>query len=191
MKIWVDRLKNEPEPISYAPGAEWWGERFEEDSGGEIRLVEPPVFQASVALKGDEVDLRGGFEATLETECGRCLRRYRLPLQDSFHLGLDPYGESVDLDPEGLQSLAKVGICLGEELDSGWYKGNELELDGFLTELISLALPLQFICSEDCLGLCSQCGIDRSQASCECKMPKPKSPFAVLEALREKETGSS
>lgn len=192
MKIWVDRLSSEPEEITESPGRDWWRSHFEsaEPQDSEFELVEGPVFHLSACSQGQKVDLGGNFDVQLDAQCGRCLKRYRQPLQDSFHLLLEPVAEDSPLDPEGRAALDETGVCLGEELETGWYRGNELELNDFLAELIALSWPLQAVCKDDCPGLCPQCGVDRSETKCECRDPKPESPFAVLEALRDKNTGS-
>ena len=68
----------------------------------------------------------------LDAQCGRCLKRYRHELsQDSFQFASRAHWSREDspLDPEGRAALERTGICLGEELETGWYRGNELELD--------------------------------------------------------------
>lgn len=192
MKISVDGLTATPAAQRYAPGKDWWRPGQPEQAGGaEVEWMSEPIFDLSLARVGQNVDLRGRFEGSIGMPCGRCLKRYRHALQSTFHLILEPLGDQVSLDPEGGESLERDGICLGEELESGWYRGDEIELDSFLSEVIALAWPAQPVCRADCPGLCPQCGVDRSQTSCECEIPKPESPFAVLEALRGGETGSS
>ena len=192
MKIWVDRLSAEPEEITESPGRDWWQAHFEstDSPDAEFELVESPVFHVASCSRGQKVDLKGNFEVELDAQCGRCLRRYRQALQDSFRLLLEPVVENSPLDPEGRAALERTGVCLGEELETGWYRENELELDDFLAELIALSWPLQAVCKDDCPGLCPQCGVDRSKTDCACRDPKPESPFAVLEVLRDKNTGS-
>ena len=192
MKISVSRLTATPVAERYAPGEGWWRERFaaEKAAPGTDWIAEP-VFNISAAQLGRNIHLSGDFEGSIEPQCGRCLKRYRHALQSAFHLILAPLSDQVPLDPEGGESLERDGICLGEELESGWYRGDELELDSFLSEVIALAWPAQPVCREDCPGLCPQCGVDRSQTRCECEAAKPESPFAVLKALRGPETGSS
>jgi len=192
MKISVDGLTATPAVQRYAPGEDWWRPGFPAESGiDELEWVSEPVFDLSLAKVGQNIELSGHFEGAIRTPCGRCLKRYRHALQSAFHLTLAPLSDQVPVDPEGGESLERDGICLGEELESGWYRGDELELDSFLSEVIALAWPAQPVCREDCPGLCPQCGVDRSQTRCECEVAKPESPFAVLEALRGPETGSS
>lgn len=193
MKISVDQLSNKPEEMTESPGTQWWAAHFgaaEQNEDEAFELAQGPIFELEACSRGKKVDLRGNFKAGLDAQCGRCLKRYRHHLADSFHLVLEPVAEDAPLDPEGRAALERTGICLGEELETGWYRGHELELDDFLAELIALSWPLQAVCEDDCPGLCPQCGVDRSETDCGCEVPKPASPFAVLEALRGKTTGS-
>jgi uncharacterized protein len=98
---------------------------------------------------------------------------------------LEPAGTRVPGDPEAAQALARDGLCVGDELETGWYRGSEVQLDSVCFELISLALPVQPLCREDCAGLCPRCGADRNTTSCDCDaQPRPDSPFAALASLR-------
>ena len=74
--------------------------------------------------------------------------------------------------------------CIGDELEMGWFQGHEIDLSAFLLEIMTLALPLQPLCKEDCHGLCPGCGADRNAGPCDCDEQRPKTPFAVLAALK-------
>jgi uncharacterized protein len=71
------------------------------------------------------------------------------------------------------------------------YRGSVLTLDSFFSEVVACAMPIQPMCREDCVGLCPICGVDRNENRCDCRVEevKLKSPFAVLEKLREGRTG--
>jgi len=123
-------------------------------------------------------------EGEVELACGRCLGRYRQPIREAFRLVLEPAGERVPADPEGAQALADDGLFLSDELESGWFRGTEIRLDRLVRELLSLALPVQPLCREECRGLCPRCGVDRNTVNCECSEERPASPFRVLESLK-------
>jgi uncharacterized protein len=80
-------------------------------------------------------------------------------------------------------------MCLGDEIEAGWFRGNEIELDAYFAELVALGIPVQPLCAEDCRGLCPRCGGSLEASECECdegaQAPGPESPFAVLAALRD------
>lgn len=141
---------------------------------------------------GEDVYLEGFLTGVLELECSRCLGRYASPLRESFRMVLEPARDRVPAEPEAALALTRDGLCLADDVETGWYKGRELDLGPFSLELVALALPVQPLCREDCRGLCPGCGVDRNQTACGCEKPKPASPFAALGALRResKEGGS-
>jgi uncharacterized protein len=100
---------------------------------------------------------------------------------------LEPAGSRVPADPEAAVALARDGLCLGDEFETGWYRGGEVRLDSVCLEVISLALPVKPLCREDCAGLCARCGSDLNPGACGCPEERPKSPFDVLVALRDGE----
>ncbi len=46
----------------------------------------------------------------------------------------------------------------GEDLSSPYLNEDELDLSGWLRDAAALALPVQIVCREACLGLCPVCG---------------------------------
>ena len=185
MKLFVDRIGSTPTSERFEAGEGWWAERARGDAGGFV-MTAAPVFELDAHTMGRDLSLSGHFEAEVEATCSRCLGRYRQPLRDDFRLVLEP-AEDVEMpDPESKEALAQDGLCLGEELEVGWYQGKELKLDRFFDEVVALALPVVPLCSEDCPGLCPVCGADRSKENCDCKPVGSESPFAALAALRTK-----
>lgn len=45
----------------------------------------------------------------------------------------------------------------------------ELDVEALTLEDIYLFLPSKYLCKEDCKGMCSQCGTNLNEKSCECK----------------------
>jgi uncharacterized protein len=191
MKLCLEALADTRESFRHSVGAAWWRRHFGDPGAGEFSLLGEPRVEIQAWMVGEVLHLDGELHGEVGAECGRCLKRYRHALRDSFRLVLEPMGDRRPVDPESLEMLDRYGMCLGEEIEAGWYRGHEIELDGFMAEVISLVIPMQPICSEDCAGLCPVCGVDRSEESCDCEELKPDSPFAVLESLRGRGEGSS
>ena len=58
------------------------------------------------------------------------------------------------------------------------------DLDSLMTEDIFLSLPTKILCSDECKGLCSQCGANLNNGACSCK--KEVDPrLSVLQQLLE------
>jgi len=189
MKILVDRLDDRPRPFHFEAEPVWWREA--QARVPELREVEAASFRVDgeAHRMGQDLYLEGTVEGRFELGCGRCLARYGQPLREPFRLVLEPAGERVPADPEAAAALAHDGLCLGEEIETGWFRGHEIDLGPYLLEVVTLAVPVQPLCREDCRGLCPRCGVDRNHETCRCEEASPSSPFAALRKLREAKTG--
>ena len=63
------------------------------------------------------------------------------------------------------------------------YEHDEVDLAPLVHDAVFLELPLAPVCRDDCRGLCPYCGIDRNEASCDCRAPSD-SRWATLDGLR-------
>jgi hypothetical protein len=166
MKILLDRLSESPTDFRFDAEPAWW--RQAQATLPELEQASPKSFQFEVAAHrmGSDVYLAG----------------------ESFRLILEPAGERVPADPQAAAALMRDGLCLVDELETGWFRGREIDLGAFFLEWITLAVPVQPLCREDCRGLCPRCGADRNVESCGCEEVSPSSPFAVLRGLRGTKT---
>jgi uncharacterized protein len=180
MKLLVDRVKDSPTEHRFEASEAWCA---------ETRAVVPelagrPALELRAHRMGSDLYLEGVVTGDLDLECSRCLARYRVALREPFLLVLEPAGARVPSEPQAARELARLGMCLGDELEMGWYQGPEIDLGGFVRELVALALPVQPLCREQCRGLCPRCGVDLNTERCGCEGERPASPFAALAALR-------
>ncbi|MDO5123439.1 MAG: DUF177 domain-containing protein [Eubacteriales bacterium] len=58
-----------------------------------------------------------------------------------------------------------------------------LELDEVVTSDVLLELPLKFLCSDDCKGLCTKCGKDLNEGECSCDKRVVDPRFEILKQL--------
>lgn len=188
MKISVDHFTETPTEETFALESNEWRAATGASEGSD-GPCETFRFAFTGHRMGIDVYLEGTVTGVVELTCGRCLCRYRQPVREPFRLVLEPAGDRVPADPEGAAALVRDGVFLADELESGWFRGSELDLAAYALELIALVLPVQPVCREDCRGLCPRCGVDRNQESCDCAEARPASPFAVLQGLRDELTG--
>ena len=168
MKILLDRLSESPTHYRFDAEPAWW--RQGQAILPELEQASPESFQFEVAAHrmGSDVYLEGTIRGELALGCSRCLARYCQPLRESFRLILEPAGERVPADPQAAAALARDGLCLVDELETGWFRGREIDLGAFFLEWITLAVPVQPLCREDCRGLCPRCGANLNQGACNC-----------------------
>jgi len=189
MKLIIDRITATPERQEFEADPSFWreaGEAFAEFAEEKAEETAAPMcFELSAYRMGEDLLLEGVAKGALTLECSRCLTRYSEAVEEPFRVILEPAGDRVPAEPEAALALAQNGICLGDELETGWYHGTLIELAAFFRELVVLALPAKPLCREECRGLCPQCGADRNTQTCTCEKVNPTSPFAVLEKLRD------
>ncbi len=183
-KISVERLTPTPRRFDFEGDAAWWARLA--GSGVDLprELADAFRFSLQAHRMGEDLYLEGVAEGELELECSRCTARYRQRLREPFRLVLEPAGERAPADPEAAEALSQYGVCLGDELETAWFRGSEIDLSGFFQELVALSLPVKPLCREDCPGLCGRCGADLAAGPCGCEEKRSASPFAVLAALR-------
>jgi uncharacterized protein len=85
----------------------------------------------------------GQARAELEGECVRCLE----PIRDEVEVRIQElfYYEDQNVDPD-------------EDPEASMLQDDLVGLEPLLRDAVVLALPLQPLCTEDCPGLCVECG---------------------------------
>jgi uncharacterized protein len=134
-------------------------------------------------VDGTTVHVRGRLSANVRVECGRCLERYAVPLDQELDLFYLPRG--VDRPQE--QEEEEVELT-DRDVVVGYYDGDELDLGDVVREQIFLTLPLKRLCRADCRGLCLTCGRNLNLGDCSCPPPEvPEDPrLAPLRKLFDK-----
>lgn len=158
-------------------------ERFEGlvalHQAGEWRFDEP--IRCDLHLKPIDalIHVDGRLSTVVEADCSRCLTPFRMPLNTRCRF---TYTKPPDLE-SGDEPLAEQELT-PEEAGLIPYKGDEIDLTGALQEEIIMALPMRPLCSEDCKGLCAQCGADLNQGDCGCRKTVVNPMFEVLKGMK-------
>jgi uncharacterized protein len=142
------------------------------------------------------VTVTGVLEGTIVRECVRCLKEYEDPLAFSVRAAFIQEPKSAPRHPKRIdprRARAEVTEAEpGEEPDDQYhYQGNQLELAPMLREHVILSAPMQPICSDDCLGLCAQCGKNLNEGPCQCAAEPPIPTFRVVRGMKRKTDESS
>ena len=142
------------------------------------------------------VAVTGVLEGTILRECVRCLNKYEDPLAFSVRAAFIPEPKPAPRHPKRVDTRKTraevVEVDLEEEPDDQYhYQGNQLELASMLREHVILSAPMQPLCSEDCLGLCAQCGKNLNEGPCQCTVEPPIPTFRVVQDTKRKTGGSS
>lgn len=108
---------------------------------------------------GDRVLIDGLAKAKVSLVCSRCLKEFSYPVEPTFRVEYVPAGEVDRGEEQELKS---------DELETGFHKGDEIDIDELLREQILLAIPMKPLCKTSCPGLCPKCGKDLSEGDCNC-----------------------
>jgi uncharacterized protein len=72
-----------------------------------------------------------------------------------------------------------------EKEDDFLIQDEKINLEQAITDVVVLSLPFKPVCSEDCLGLCSECGLNLSQDPNHVHEASIDSRWSELESFRK------
>ena len=127
--------------------------------GDSYRIVAPVELDFDIHKSKDQFRLEGTVRTELELPCSRCLEPFRLPVDSAFDLRYAP---------ESAMATDTDTVVAEEDLETRYYRDDQIDLDGLIREQLYLALPMKPLCRDECLGLCPQCGTNRNAGTCEC-----------------------
>jgi uncharacterized protein len=128
----------------------------------EYRVTAPVDLRMVIHKDHDRFRLVGTVNTELELACSRCLEPFRLPIDRAFDLRYLPAG-AAEPEPDD-----EEGEVEDDDVSITFYRDEQVDLHELLREQFYLALPMKPLCSEDCLGICPQCGTNRNTAACDC-----------------------
>lgn len=84
-----------------------------------------------------------------------------------------PFEKAIEIDAPMLYVIGKLPADIPDDPEISYLPAGTIDIDltNDLRDFIMLALPGQNLCSEDCKGLCSQCGADLNETTCSCLKP--------------------
>ncbi|MFF7476524.1 YceD family protein [Streptomyces sp. NPDC008092] len=95
----------------------------------------------------------GTARAQAEGECVRCLE----PVGQELEADFQELFSYPDADDRG-RVIAEPGDDAEDDEDRFFIEDGLFDLEPVLRDAVVLALPMQPVCQDDCLGLCSECG---------------------------------
>jgi DUF177 domain-containing protein len=139
--------------------------------GLDERFKDEIVAKARLEKSGSQFFLSTNIEAQGSFECDRCLAPFLSRLAPSYRMYYVIEGSTDrNIDPAELQivspSFSVIDLC--EDV----------------RQVVLLSVPLKLLCSEDCRGLCSQCGKNLNTGTCTCTNESVDSRWEQLGKLK-------
>jgi len=149
-----------------------------EGKANDLDIPEPYVdnFNTNVSLNKFDaqiiLDAETGIPANLV--CDRCAREFRLVIKSKFkmvYLFRSNYDSSENVKMEV--------AYLHPDTD-------KIDLDKDIRDYAILAVPMKKLCSEDCKGLCPNCGKNLNDGQCNCSVEIIDPRWELLQKLKTK-----
>jgi uncharacterized protein len=170
--IEIERLTSEPLHVQHVvPEGEL---QFKHE---DASLAGPVSADFILTHQAQELHVTGAVQTGIRYQCARCLKELEAPLCARFDLLNFPQQEWKENEEIELKY---------EDMEVGFYDGIRLDVNLMILEQVELAMPMKFVCREDCKGLCPACGADLNVESCPCKVEPTDSRLAVLRDFRKK-----
>lgn len=132
--------------------------------GSTLDFRSPIEVSGTVRNVGGTLEVSGCINGEYFTECSRCGAEVREELYAELF-------ESIDDD---FQDLDEECIVI---------TGNIMDISGSVEASIFGNIPMQFLCREDCKGLCPKCGTDLNKNECNCEEAEYDPRFAIFRNL--------
>jgi len=118
----------------------------------EYVFLKPLNVQLDVVNTGKSLLVNGKVSSEMGVTCSRCLKDF------PFYLAFEFEDEWI---PEEFAEE-------NEEENAFIFEKDEFNIEDRILEHVLLHIPMKFMCSEDCKGLCPKCGADRNTITCAC-----------------------
>ncbi len=124
-------------------------------SDGDYPIKDSTPISVEIENRGDKkLSIKIQCDLIIDIPCARCL---------------DEVGTGFEIRRELEADMKLTGEELENMLDeAGCIEGKELDLEVLVYNEILSRWPLRVLCSEDCKGLCPQCGANLNRTSCNC-----------------------
>ena len=136
--------------------------------GGETVTFDVAAMSGSFFTDDDGgVTVDGKLTTVAHAQCANCLEPASADVETTFHETFVRNG-----DPNDDETFA--------------YAGYQVEFDKLAMSYAVLALPIRFLCKEDCEGLGKTIAVDNDYSLCQKELPG-QHPFAALQQLLTKD----
>jgi uncharacterized protein len=152
-------------------------EQFDGRSG-QFRVVTPVDLTFKVYKDQARYRLVGRVTTTLEQNCSRCLEPFRQAIDVPFDIRYLPQSENTGADEDEVEE---------DDLSDAFYRDEQIDLMQLMEEQFYLALPMKPLHSEDCKGLCPNCGTNLNEHACQCEVRWEDPRLAGLKALMNRD----
>ncbi len=100
-------------------------------------------------LHKNQFEFNGSLNYSLNLICDRCNDLYIHTFEENIHFILKRH-------------------AVYEDLDIISFDTNNVNITDYIRDIVITSIPIKNICSDDCKGLCSGCGVNLNKEECKC-----------------------
>ncbi|MDI3312210.1 MAG: DUF177 domain-containing protein [Thermoanaerobacterium sp.] len=127
-------------------------------------VIKPISVTGSITHDSEGIVLKLLARGAIKVTCDRCLDEFEyefvIPIDEVVNESDDEFSDEVE--------------------------DEKLDLTKIVIENVELSLPMKFICSNDCKGLCPTCGKNLNHEKCDCQIKEIDPRLSVLNKLLQK-----
>ncbi len=143
--------------------------------GEAYGIVAPVELAFDIHKDKERFRLQGTLKTKLELSCSRCLEPFQMPVDIAFDQRYLPQTEATsELEAE----------VPGDDLETSYYRDEEIDLDDLVREQFYLVMPMKPLCRDDCKGLCPHCGTNLNTGTCDCAPVWEDPRLAALKRIK-------
>ncbi len=121
----------------------------------------------------------GWVDMTLKLTCTRCLTDFEQPVHVPFEERFYP---TIDV-------ITGLPVPRNDEDDVFYIDAHhQLDLTEAIRQNVLVNIPMATLCKEDCAGLCSQCGHNLNEGSCDCQPEVEDGRMSILHTWLQNST---
>src|SRR5699024_6768131 len=150
---------------------------FSNISTKEFKILEHIEYNGIIYQVGNSYMIDINIEYEYKTRCDRCLQETTKKMKTSLMGKLTNY-EEIDQDSYNDDFNEDEN---GDDLI--FYKNDILDVEEYVIMEVSSSLPMKTLCSEECKGICPQCGINLNTEECDCITEDIEPRFEKLKDL--------
>lgn len=151
--------------------------------GNVCPVLAKPDAVLTLVNKGEQkIEVQLTADITLGLPCDRCLEETPVEIHCDLETDIDLKEALQDTELSEEEKDAEQ-----DRLDNQTFvEGHELDTDRLLMQELMLQIPEKVLCTEDCKGICYQCGKNLNCGPCGCKEePKDLQMAAILDLFKE------
>lgn len=116
-----------------------------------INLAGPIHLEGDLEVNSNKVNFKGTLKTEVRLPCDRCMSDLIYHIESEV---TESFGQTHPEDEEESKPIEQSTI----------------DLTPTVVETILLSLPMKAICSENCKGMCTVCGQNFNEKSCDCDL---------------------